>query len=79
MQGEVEKYLSLLYEEVSRKEEEELLKLEMQIKEREEIKIAHEREQRKNKMEQKKNEELAGMIEKSLKKLMPTFIDKLTK
>ena len=43
MQGEVEKYLSLLYEEVSRKEEEELLKLEMQIKEREEIKIAHER------------------------------------
>ena len=79
MLGEVEKYLSLLYEEVSRKEEEELLKLEMQIKEREEIKIAHEREQRKNKMEQKKNEELAGMIEKSLKKLMPTFIDKLTK
>ena len=79
MLGEVEKYLSLLYEEVSRKEEEELLKLEMQIKEREEIQIAHEREQRKKKMEQKKNEELAGMIEKSLKKLMPTFIDKLTK
>ena len=79
MQGEVEKYLSLLYEEVSRKEEEELLKLEIQIKEREEIQIAHERQQRKKKMEQKKNEELAGMIEKSLKKLMPTFIDKLTK
>ena len=79
MLGEVEKYLSLLYEEVSRKEEEELLKLEIQIKEREEIQIAHERQQRKKKMEQKKNEELAGMIEKSLKKLMPTFIDKLTK
>ena len=31
VQGEVEKYLSVLFEEVSRKEEEELLKLEMQI------------------------------------------------
>ena len=44
VQGEVEKYLSVLFEEVSRKQEEELLKLEMQIQEREEIKIARDRQ-----------------------------------
>ena len=54
IQKEVDNYLSVLYEEIGLKEEEELMKLEMKMKEKE--------EENKRKKEKKRNDELTTMI-----------------